>query len=316
MCCLFGLYDYGNCLSVKTKEEIIRVLSKECEDRGTDATGIAYMNGDKMTIYKRPLPAHKMKFRLRGNPSVIMGHTRMTTQGSEKKNYNNHPFYSTKLNYALAHNGVLRNDISLRKSEKLPKTKIQTDSYIAVQLIDSKNTLSFDSLKYMAEKVEGSFCFTVLSGDNELYIVKGDNPMCIVHFKGFYLYASTTTILSKALDRIGVKKWKKLDRITINEGEILKIDAFGNISKNKFTFRHSYLYNYPVSSWDRDSKFISKAEDDYLQTLIYYGELAGIDENIILTLLDYGYDYMDIEELIYNPELLYGYFEDEFCTDI
>ena len=33
MCCLFGLIDYGNCLSQKQKERIIRVLSRECEAR-------------------------------------------------------------------------------------------------------------------------------------------------------------------------------------------------------------------------------------------------------------------------------------------
>lgn len=84
----------------------------------------------------------------------------------------------------------------------MPKTKIQTDSYIAVQLIDSKNTLDFNSLKYMAETVEGSFCFTVLSEDNELYIVKGDNPMAIAKFDGYYIYASTEAILKKALKRL------------------------------------------------------------------------------------------------------------------
>lgn len=47
MCCLFGIVDYGNKLSIKNKEKIIRVLSKECEARGTDATGIAYMTGNK-----------------------------------------------------------------------------------------------------------------------------------------------------------------------------------------------------------------------------------------------------------------------------
>lgn len=89
--------DYNKCLSVKQKEKIIRILSRECEARGTDATGIAYLSGNKMNIYKKPLPAHKMKFRLNGNPNVVMGHTRLTTQGSEKNNINNHPFYSESL---------------------------------------------------------------------------------------------------------------------------------------------------------------------------------------------------------------------------
>lgn len=95
MCALFGLIDYGNKFSAKQRAGIISVLSKECEVRGTDATGIAYNSGGKLHIFKRAVPAHKMKFRLPENANIIMGHTRMTTQGSETFNYNNHPFFGT-----------------------------------------------------------------------------------------------------------------------------------------------------------------------------------------------------------------------------
>ena len=107
-----------------------------------------------------------------------MGHTRMTTQGNEKFNYNNHPFYGhADKNFSFAHNGVLYNDIELRKEKHLPKTKIETDSYVAVQLIEQQGKLNFDALKNMAESVQGSFCFTALDENNTLYIVKGSNPM-------------------------------------------------------------------------------------------------------------------------------------------
>ena len=109
MCCLFGLIDYKNCLTVRQKEKIIRVLSVECEERGTDATGVAYVEKGDIRIYKKPLPAHRIKFKFRSSPKIIMGHTRMTTQGNEKFNYNNHPFYSNNLKFALAHNGRLNN---------------------------------------------------------------------------------------------------------------------------------------------------------------------------------------------------------------
>lgn len=42
MCSLFGIIDYGNVLSACEKNRILAVLSRECEIRGTDATGIAY----------------------------------------------------------------------------------------------------------------------------------------------------------------------------------------------------------------------------------------------------------------------------------
>ena len=310
MCCLFGLVDYGNKLSIKNKEKIIRVLSKECEARGTDATGVAYITGNKMTIFKKPLPARKMKFKFNSNPSVIMGHTRMTTQGSEKNNINNHPFYSENLGFALAHNGVLYNDKTLRKTEKLPDTKIETDSYIALQLIEKQKTLNFNSIKFMAEKIEGSFCFTILSNDNELYIVKGDNPMCIAKFNGFYIYASTEDILSKTLKKLGLKHYKY---IKTTDGEILKFDNCGDIDKAKFDMYKSYgYYDYPY--WGYSKRKSNKSfEEEYLEDLIYYGKTVGVDKETITELLDLGYDYMDIEDMLYEFDI-YG--ENDYYAEI
>jgi glucosamine 6-phosphate synthetase-like amidotransferase/phosphosugar isomerase protein len=152
VCCLFGLIDYKGNLTVKQKNRMIAVLSKECEIRGSDATGIAYISNDRISVYKRPLAAHKMKLFIPDATNVVMGHTRLTTQGSEKHNYNNHPFLSDQ--FALAHNGIISNDRLLRKTCALPNTFIETDSYIAVQLIERSGQLSFDSIKTMAEKLE------------------------------------------------------------------------------------------------------------------------------------------------------------------
>lgn len=205
MCCLFGVLDYNQNLTQKQLNKTISILSIACEARGTDATGIAYNTNSGLSVFKRPLPARFMRYHIPRYVNAVMGHTRMTTQGNEKFNYNNHPFYSKVGNtsFALAHNGVLHNDIQLRKTEKLPATNIETDSYVAVQLIEKKGILDFESLKYMAEQLEGSFTITVLDAEDNLYFVKGDNPMCIYHFrdKGVYIYASTEEILQKALKR-------------------------------------------------------------------------------------------------------------------
>lgn len=203
MCCLFGIHDYGGKLSRKEKTKILSVLSVACEERGTDATGIAYNAEENLRIYKRPLPAHLLWFKIYEETRVVMGHTRMTTQGSEKYLPNNHPFPGKAGNtsFALAHNGVLSNDKRLRREYGLPATKIETDSYIAVQLLEASEELSFTSLASMAEKLEGSFTITVMTDQDELYFVKGDNPICIYHFEklGVYIYASTEPILKSAL---------------------------------------------------------------------------------------------------------------------
>ena len=174
----------------------------------------------------------------------------MTTQGNEKFNYNNHPFLGRTENtdFALAHNGVLYNDEILKIRGNLPESKIETDSYVAVQLIEKKETLCTDNLKFMAEQLEGSFAITVLDKDNNLYFVKGDNPMCIYHFKdkGIYIYTSTEEILLKALVRMQIKLGK-YERVDVKCGDILTIDKFGN--RTKTTFETDNLDGFSFASY-------------------------------------------------------------------
>lgn len=295
MCALFGLIDYGNKFSARQRAKIISVLSKECEVRGTDATGIAYNLNGKLYIYKRALPAHKMKFRLPENANIIMGHTRMTTQGSEEFNYNNHPFFGSVrgTNFALAHNGVLSNDKILRRTENLPETYIQTDSYVAVQLIEKANMLSLESLKNMAEKTEGSFCYTVLSDRNELYFVKGSNPIALYKFDGFYLYASTDEILQKALKKLNLSKYSK---VNVNCGDILKLDSNDAVEIGHFEFCDDFYGRYYI-----------EPDESYLEELAF---VYGIEQEDILTLFDFGYDLFDIEEILCCPEIMREYLDE------
>ena len=288
MCCLFGILDYKNRFNTKQKNKIISLLSVACEARGTDATGIAYNHNGHLSIYKRPLAAHKMRFNI-PDVNLIMGHTRMTTQGNEKYNFNNHPFYCKIGNteFALAHNGVLYNDITLRKTEKLPETIIETDSYIAVQLIEKQKRLDFASLGYMAERLSGSFTITVVDNDNNLYFVKGDNPMCIYHFQeaGIYIYASTEEILKKALWRIPYR-FGKPKKIELEMGEILKIDRHGKMEKSEFdtsllsaiNYYSHFPYRHISISSERKTK--SPCQQEYIRQLKSYASFYGYTDDI------------------------------------
>ena len=84
MCSLFGMIDYDKRLTTRQKDKILNTLARECEVRGTDAIGIAYNFSGRMQIHKRPLPAHKLWLHIPSGVNVVMGHTRMTTQGSAK----------------------------------------------------------------------------------------------------------------------------------------------------------------------------------------------------------------------------------------
>lgn len=302
MCCLFGFVDYAGSLSVKQKCRLIRELSIAAEVRGTDATGIAYNTSRGLQIYKRPLAAHRLHLRIPAEAHVVMGHTRMTTQGSAKKNYNNHPFFGCVKGkrFALAHNGVLWNDRGLRHTKHLPKTKIQTDSYVAVQLLEQQKVLNLSSLKCMAEQVEGSFSFSVLSEQDDLWLVKGDNPLTIVHFPkvGVYAYASTSEILNKALTRCG-KQLGHRRTVEVEMGDLLKIDRRGHITRATFD-----TSKFCRPSWDYWGASLyaepPKTEDEHIRLLKSVARAFGFTGEMIDRLLDQGFTTMEIEELLYD----------------
>ena len=298
MCSLFGLIDYSNALPAFARKTIIRILSQECEVRGTDAAGIAYNTHGMLKIYKNPGRASKLKFTFPSDSKVIMGHTRMTTKGDQQLNQNNHPFYGNigDRHFALAHNGVLYNDEQLRTELHLPETDIQTDSYIAVQLLEKYKKVDFESLGHMSEQVQGSFCFSVLTDENELYLVRGSNPLAIYDCGGYYIYASTSDILDSALKRLHIKMKKK---IKISSGDILKITIDGTIERGNFNYRdHDYMGYGFLNSYD-----------DYYDTgeweiVIEYAEYFGFKREDIIMLYDMGYEARDVEELLYDPTML------------
>ena len=302
MCCLFGFIDYAGSLSVKQKSRLIRELSIAAEARGTDATGIAYNTSRGLQIYKRPLAAHRLQLRIPAEAHVVMGHTRMATQGSAKRNYNNHPFFGRVKGkpFALAHNGVIWNDLELRHTKHLPRTKVQTDSFIAVQLIEQQKALNLSSLKCMAEQVEGSFSFSVLSEQDDLWLVKGDNPLNIVHFPkvGVYVYASTAEILNKALARCG--NWLgRGEKVDIAMGDIVKIDSRGRITRG--TFDASKFYRSSWGYWDTSLyPKVPHSEEEHLALLKSVAKSFGFTGEMVDRLLEQGFSTDDIENLLYE----------------
>ena len=319
MCCLFGLMDYRNTLTPRQKGEAVHALASAAETRGTDATGIAYRSKGRLHVYKRPLPGHCLPFRIPQDTRVVMGHTRMTTQGTARKNFNNHPFQSRAGGraFALAHNGMIQNDLALRRKEQLPRTNIQTDSYVAVQLLEQSGGVSSRTLGAMAEKLEGTFSFTILDSQNNLYFIRGNNPLCIYHLpgQGLYLYASTQEILEKAIGSISFRLTEK-EVVDLACGEILKVDAQGVQTRSWFddsrlwwsSTPYSFWPGYPGLSYDgeaaRDRQDRERADRaSHAQTLKSVAGAFGFSPWEIDQLLRDGFTEEEIEDYLYCGEL-------------
>ena len=302
MCALFGWLDYKGKISPRLLQRLTQSLANAAEERGTDASGISYVRNNRITIFKRPKPAHKIHFRVPAGTTAVMGHTRLTTQGNQRFNYNNHPFrgYAGR-EFAFAHNGVLYNDRDLRKEKNPPATKIETDSYVAVQLLEQAGKLDFESLKATAEAVEGSFAFTLLDEKNTLYFVKGSSPMHLILFEelGLYVYASTQSIMKHALKACGMSRYP-YTVIATDTGDILSINRFGNMARDSFrTFSFErFQHPYTFSAYDLEE------DETELDTILEMCTCFGVDPDAVMELLDYGYSYDEIEELLMYPSML------------
>lgn len=308
MCCLFGFIDYSHSFSTSRKNRLVNSLACASEARGTDAAGVAYNSRGRLTVYKRPLPAHAIRFRLPESADAVMGHTRLTTQGDEKFNANNHPFRGTAggVQFALAHNGVLCNDETLRRTEHLPDSPIATDSYVAVQLLEKYGSISFDSLRYMAEQLEGSFTVTVMDEMNNFYFVKGDNPMCILHLNeiGAYVYASTEEILLDGIKRSRIDLGGR-EKVLLTCGEILRIDRRGERKIERFNtdnlfFNGGYWrFGYVPA---KTANKMGKAPDNesYVRDLRCAATYLGYSPAFVDYLIREGYSLLEIEEVLYD----------------
>lgn len=301
MCGLFGFVDYGHTLSMKQKNRLLSALATASEVRGKDATGIAYNAVGSLHTYKLPIPGRWMRFKVPSEACVVMGHTRAATQGSAKKNRNNHPFVGQAGGqaFALSHNGVLFNDYDLRKEFGLPHSKIETDSYVAVQLLERKGSLSMDSLRSVAELVRGSFTFSLLDRQNSLYIIKGDSPLYLMHFpkRKLYIYASTKEIMQQALERVHLTGGVE---IPVDSGEILKLSPDGSILRDRFD--DSALMVGPLYNWRRWYEPYSWSQG-YMSDLYSVASSFGYTPDNIDSLLRQGFTTDEIEEFLYVGEV-------------
>ncbi len=300
MCALYGFINYGKILSKKELKKLVRNLSKSSELRGTDASGVAYVRNGKIVIYKKPQPSHEVNFYFPSDITILTGHTRMATHGDARNNYNNHPFvgHTAEGDFALCHNGVLFNYEQVQKQEQLLKTKIKTDSYTAVQLIEKYGKADFDTIGKTSELVNGSFVFTVLTDEEKLYISKWNNPICLLHFQklGIYVYTSTKEIMQMAL-RGTIFEKQTVDVIPVSEGEMVSIDKNGIIERSRFTPEYDDFFGYYGCRAFRE-------RDDYDSYLCEYGNMFGVSEEEIMMLYDMGYDDEEIELMMMDHDML------------
>ena len=317
MCGLYGYINRGN--KKINSNGLVKGLAVSAKSRGSHATGISYNVDGHLCTIKAATPADKFVIELPKSVDVVIGHTRHTTQGTQFKNHNNHPFVgrSGNVDFALAHNGVLDNDYELQYSELLPKTEIETDSYVAVQLIEKYSegdaTLTLDAIRQMSELVSGMFAFSILDSDNNFWLVRNDSPIHMVYFKksNLYVYGSTETIVKDGLKKAGLTE--KYEVVDVPKGVIVRIDVDGELTFFQFKVNErSYNYynpKYAIANGGKSvtttTKTTTKTDDYDYGSYRYYGYTSywQFEDSVRWSLIEQGLtdDEVDLMLEYYTP---------------
>jgi glucosamine--fructose-6-phosphate aminotransferase (isomerizing) len=177
--------------------EILISGLKQLQNRGYDSAGIALINEKGFLVNKKAsnnednainyLENHYKKRDCQPEHvlPIGIGHTRWATHGP-KTDINSHPHISYDGKFALVHNGIIENYISLR--EKLERNGIssisETDSEIIVNLLAfyySKNNDVEKSLEMTINELEGTWGLVIICLDypNTLYCTRVGSPLLI-----------------------------------------------------------------------------------------------------------------------------------------
>lgn len=210
MCGILGYYNEIGELDKKKRKGINKSFAA-LEVRGRHASGVAGAKDNNLWLYKDALPSSQLvthkDYRdiVSTTPCGIL-HSRFTTQGSETKNENNHPFMEKMFDgsiIAMVHNGVISNYKTLAKRFKLA-SHIETDSYVMIHMIEkyySKYKDMEEAISHTVRWLEGSFAlmFIHVTKDNKpvMYFLKHKNPLVAASYNGCKLLCSTDTILKK-----------------------------------------------------------------------------------------------------------------------
>ena len=174
MCGIMGYYSFGSTLPDKDK---LTNMFSLLESRGRDASGYAFIRDNNLVVNKAPVKSSDLirtrEWKDLKLPNIMILHTRMKTQGSEKNNQNNHPLYS-KSGMAIVHNGIIHNDKEIFGRKQRDG---EVDSESILHLLSTK--YKGDKIKRLFDRLEGSFAVAVIDKNQpeKLFLIRRDNPI-------------------------------------------------------------------------------------------------------------------------------------------
>lgn len=183
---------------------LLEGLSK-LEYRGYDSAGIAVFDNGKIDVAKAKGRLKELEDKTQQGTTVHglmgIGHTRWATHGEPSDN-NAHPHVSSSGRFAVVHNGIIENYITLKKSleEKGVKFISETDTEVIAHLFEYYyNGNIMETTVKVISRVEGSYALGVLCSDNpdSFVAVRKASPMIVGLGEGENFIASDVPAILK-----------------------------------------------------------------------------------------------------------------------
>jgi hypothetical protein len=215
-------------------------LLRETQERGEDATGVAAMfdNGWWMSVrdavkaeqfiwgtrtsedktrevnQQEVTYANFLQILLEGHtnhgpssPTVILGHCRKKTQGSEYNMTNNHPITIPDSDIVCVHNGSVKNDAKIMS--KLGVKRLgEVDSEALARLFENEvketnGNMTLDNMHTIGKRYDGVAAALMVSGKTptKLYGIRETRPMVLYYEKnlGVIFYVSESKFMENAM---------------------------------------------------------------------------------------------------------------------
>ena len=168
------------------KKELLKGL-QALEYRGYDSAGIAVYNNNELEVAKSKGKLAVLSEKIDGGKklggNMGIGHTRWATHG-EPSDVNAHPHLSQSGRFAVVHNGIIENYISLKKKLESKGFEFisETDTEVIAHLFEYyyKGDI-MDTMIKVINRVEGSYALGVLCVDypDQFIAVRKASPMIV-----------------------------------------------------------------------------------------------------------------------------------------
>jgi glutamine---fructose-6-phosphate transaminase (isomerizing) len=281
LCGIFGIV-IGEDLKISPKElmRIVNCMFKLSESRGKEASGLALRFSNSIHVLKEPISSSKLvktqQYKQLFNqtlkeqgfdgeqlraPVVVLGHSRLQTNGLSEINTNNQPV--VKDGAVGIHNGIIVNDAKLWKAfpSLTKKYDVDTEVFLSlVQMFKTQGKTLVEAVRSAFRNIEGSASVALEFDDSNSLVLAtntGSLYMSSSQDGKMLVFASEKYILEQTLNQGFIENWFEGSPITqVKAGQGYLVDL--NLSK-------SYMFLLNDDAVENGSPRLTKVKLDIVE---------------------------------------------------